>query len=192
MSEDLVFVRAEDVDAVFEEIKSFEITLSSDPSTLGAPYLLEMTAKVRNNTNRITLHLNRMTQLRLHILRSLNALKTLYKQSSNRLLSEDETVRAQKSIKDREAVIAMMLKDEAQTIASLEAQLHEAETLIETLRMTHREMRDVAGELRSQSKIIEVELRTKAYFGDEGPVPSEQAQAFTKEVDDFLSQALPS
>lgn len=186
-----VFITTEEVDKIFGDLESFQVRLVSDPSTAGVHYLQDITSSVRNKTNKVTHYLNQMTHRRLLILRSLNALKALYKQESDALLANNPLVKAQKSFKDREAYISVLLSHQVRAISTLEAQLHEVETLCESLRMTHRELRDVAGEVRSQAKIIEIELKTKAFYGDEferNPVDTEASRKTRSDIDEFLTE----
>lgn len=191
----VAYISEEEIDRIFKEVQSFSINLSSDPSVLGPEYLQELTVKIRTNVNRVTFHLNEMTHRNLTILRALNALKALHKAQSNELLTTNESVRKQKSIKDREAVINVLLHDLTSRIDSLEQQKVEVDTVLVMLRHVHKELKDSATDLRNQVKIIEVELRTKAHFGSDwdgvGKTPEENRK-FREETESFLAEFDPS
>jgi len=193
----VTFITIEEIDLIFKEISTFKVDVSTGVG-FNPHILVDKATEVRNYVNRLVYHITEMNHRKLKLSRALNAFRTIYRMRGNELLVNDAAIRSLKSIKDREAAISVTLSEMSHKISVLEAQASELDTILASLALVHRELRDTASDIRNQTKLIELELRTKSYFGDEFEKRDRSKKSlededdgdilFKKEVGDFLAE----
>lgn len=152
---------------IYDEIEGFSIELESDPTVLGPQYLGKVIAQCRN-------YLNRTTSILLEIRRDkhmtsnrLAAEKAAFKIESDNLLAGDERVRSRPNIRDREAMINVILGERVNRITELENDLRNLEAVEGAVKVRHTELVRTDGQIKTQRSLIRDELDTKSFFGDE-------------------------
>lgn len=155
------------IQKIYDEIGQLQLELEPDPTILGPRYINEITARCRN-------HLNKVTLIRLRLSREKRALKsrlageeTLLAAERDRLLAEDETVRRQPNLRDREAVANTILRDRLNTIAQLKNELLDLDTVEKAVTLVHDELIRTGNEIKTQRSLILADRASGAAYGDE-------------------------
>lgn len=157
----------ERIENIYNELSTLVIELDINPAARGPLYLQELISRARGFLNRTSL-LTQEVHREKHLLeRDLDAHKTAFSASSDELLAEDVRVTRLPNIDDRKAMINILLKDDRAKIADLERQIKELGFVEKAVRNRHKELDNTVSSIRMQKSLIEVELRTGAYYGDE-------------------------
>lgn len=173
----------ETIDKIFDRCEEIEISLNEDPIQMGPKYLNNMVAITRNYMNEVQKYEREIIREKCSLERVLNKKQTEYDMRSNDLLSNNEEVRSQKSVKDRQAKIATILSDLKDEIKTLESQLTDlghAESFVES---KIRELRDVNRDIRLQKRLIEDEIEVGAHWGDDNTKDFSAKHHEAKEID---------
>jgi hypothetical protein len=162
------------IQKVYDEIGQLQIELEADPTILGPGYINQMTAQCRN-------HLNRVTLIRLRISREKRALKsqlsgeeTLHAAERDRLLAEDETVRKQPNLRDREAVANTIQREKLNVIAGLKNELLDLDTVEKAVVLVHEELIRTSNEIKTQRSLLLADRFSGAGYGDEYDGPRDE------------------
>ncbi len=186
----------EQVEKIYAEIAGYAIELAEDPASFGPSYLNELTSRCRKYTNAVSRLLMDLAREKGQIKSQFNAAESDFKIKSDQILGTDHTVKCLPNIADRTATINVMLCTERKKLDALRMELLAIEHLDTAIKHVHRELRDVAGEIKNQQRILDTEVRTKSFYGDEYNGPRRGAGAVaepdinTKELDDAVAEAL--
>lgn len=156
-----------DIQKVCDELEGMSVLLDHDPIQYGPKRLQEKIATTRN-------FLTRLEQIYLVVFRQLkNTERNLlveqqaFEIEKNRLLAEDPEVRAEKNIRDREAVCHRKLREQVDRIHGLEIQVANFKALIDILKTKRTDLKDVGSKLRDQMKLVHDEISLGGRWGFE-------------------------
>lgn len=160
-------MKDERVKAIYDELNRYEIELASDPVSLGPKYLQELIATCRNYMTQITKLLMEVNLEKQMATRELNAAQTVYDMEADDLLANDERVRRAPNIKDREAIIKTLLREQLRTISTNKATVNDLACIEKAVKHKHQELKDTMDAIKMQKSLINAEISTGAMYGDE-------------------------
>lgn len=160
-------MKDERVKEIYDELNRYEVELASDPVSLGPKYLQELIATCRNHMSQITKILMEVNLEKQMVSREMNAAQTLYDVEADELLATDERVKRAPNIKDREAIIKTLLRDQLRTIATKKAEVNDLTCIEKAVKHKHQELKDTMDAIKMQKSLINAEISTGAMYGDE-------------------------
>lgn len=152
---------------IYDELDGYSIELEADPTVLGPQYLGKVIAQCRNYLNRTTSVLLEIRREKQLVSNQLAREKAVFKIESDGLLANDERVKGRPNIRDREAIINVILAERAGTITTLENDIRNLDAIESAVKVRHNELVRTDGQIKTQRSLIRDELDTKSYFGDE-------------------------
>lgn len=174
------------INAIFDEIGTFNIDLSGDPTILGPQYLNQLIATCRNYLNRTASILLKIAQEKVVTENQLEAEKAAYAIAFNELLASDERIQKAPNIRDREAMIEMLLQDRRRNITAFETAVRNLNSMEKAVRVRHNELIRTDGQIKTQRSLIRDELDTKSYMGDEHNDRSTKGSIDEDELNDLM------
>jgi hypothetical protein len=94
-------------------------------------------------------------------------LEAAFQVSSDELLAQDKRVVSLPSIDDRKAMINHILKDERKEIERVSREIRGLSHVEKVIRYRYKELESTMSAIRTQKSLIEMELRTGSFYGDE-------------------------
>lgn len=151
--------------AIYTQLDTYSVELDDDPLSLGPKRMQSKLSSLRENLNACeTLLLNSTRDLQTaryqHRAKRLGlemAMKALY--------ASDVTVRAQKSVSDREATATNLLKDQWLEVQQAEQKVLDLEALYSVVKMKHSSLKDTQSRLREQIKLCDAQIRIGDQWG---------------------------
>lgn len=157
-------------DAIYTELEQYVVELDPDPTSRGPAYLQDLISKTRGFLNQVSRILQEVNRHRHTIEAQLDGLKDAYELTSDNLLATDNRVTRLPNIDDRKAMIGYLLIDDRTQILNLQRTLKELAFVQTAVKHTHKELDNTMSAIRMQKSLIDTELRTGAYYGDENDV----------------------
>lgn len=164
-------MEAEEIERIYNEISAYQIELAPDPTILGPRYINETISKCRNYTNRVAHIRLSISRRKRAINKVLSAEETALKVEMDQLFAQNETVRSQPNVKDREAVALTMLSDRRNRIAGLKNEMLDLDAVDRGVKLIHDELIRTAAEIKIQRSIFAADRVTGAGYGDEADGP---------------------
>jgi hypothetical protein len=155
------------IQKVYDEISQLQIELEPDPTILGPRYINEITARCRNHLNKVTLIRLRISREKRSSKSQLAGEETLLSAERDQLLAEDETVRRQPNLRDREAVANTILRDRLNSIAKLKNEIFDLDTVEKAVTLVHEELIRTSTEIRTQRSVMLADRVSGSGYGDE-------------------------
>lgn len=171
------------IDHIFDRCEDVHIELDPEPIQRGPHYLNEMVAECRNYTTEFQKYKQLTIREKSKIERHLNRKKSEKELRFNDLMSNDERVTSKSSRADREAMANRILQDLNSQINDLESNLTDLKHVESVLESKLRELRDVNRDIRLQKKLIEDEIETGAFWGDDFRDEGEDIDTETADFD---------
>lgn len=159
----------ERMQAIMVESEKYQMVLAHDPTVLGPKYLQDMIATCRNYTNHVVTLMNEVRRSKMALDIELRRKQAAFKISADELLAKNLVVRSLPNIKDRDAQINLMLKDEHREIVSFENDILDLEHVEDFVKARHRELKDTMREIQTQRGLIRDDRETGSMYGDERP-----------------------
>lgn len=159
----------ERINVIFDRIGEMNIELDDDPIERGPKFLNNMVALCRNYTNEVQ-KFARECQMHIRQLEhELRVTKADYELQFNDLMAYDPEICALRthSKADREAVANTRLKEEQETINSLELALNDLGHVNTVITSKIHELRDVNRDIRLQMQLIQAEIKTGSFWGND-------------------------
>jgi len=163
-------MKPERVEAIYAELDVLVVELAKDPGALGPQYLQDLISKTRGFLNKTSLFLSEVHREHFVLERELVALEAAYEVSSDELLANDHRVTRLPNIDDRKAMINLILRDERIAILKLKTQIRELSFIEKVIKHRHKELDNTMGAVRMQKSLMDTEVRTGAFYGDENEV----------------------
>jgi hypothetical protein len=160
-------MKPERVQAVYDELDKYVIELDPDPSARGPAYLQDLISKTRGSLNQVSRLIQEVHRHRHSQEIELDKLATAYELSSDHLLATDGRVTRLPNIDDRKAMIGFILLDERTKILGLQREIKELGFVDKAVRHRHKELDNTMSAIRMQKSLIDTEMRTGAFYGDE-------------------------
>lgn len=152
-------------DEIFEEMNSYILTL--DPSATGPRYFIDKIAVCRNYLNKVSLVLSELQKDKLITSSELHKVQTIIEMESASLLSVDEHVKRLANIKDRESMVAHILRDKRKRQDQLKDQLQSIDGVMKHVALRSRELHATMDAIKNQRRFMHIEVATGAFYGDE-------------------------
>lgn len=163
-------MKPERVEAIYGELDVLVVELAKDPGALGPQYLQDLISKTRGFLNKTSLFLSEVHREHFVLERELVALEAAYEISSDQLLANDNRVTRLPNIDDRKAMINLILRDERVAILKFKTQIRELTFVEKVIKHRHKELDNTMGAVRMQKSLMDTEVRTGSYYGDENEV----------------------
>lgn len=152
---------------VYDELSVLVVELDPDPVARGPGYLQDLIAKVRGYLNRVSVFTQEAHRERHGLERQRDGLQAAFDVEADRLLSEDKRVARQPNIDDRKAMINLIMSEERREIQQVERELRSLGHVEKAIRHRQKELESTMSAIRLQRSLIQAELRTGSFYGDE-------------------------
>lgn len=173
------------IDRIYEEISGMAVDLDDDPIRYGPK---RVTGKVASAKKLVS----RCTDIEIALSRDLNTLNRKMRSAqadlelaTQELLFKDPEVRAGRSVKDREAIATMKLRDETKLVQDVEQAVEEVKSAILVVKTQKADLKDTQSRLRDQIRLIHEEISLGSMWGS-APAPDE------KDIKPIRSQGVAS
>jgi len=160
------------VDEIYAECDQYVIKLS-EANNMGPRYYIDKIAVCRNYLNAVSLLVSEISHQKLVTSRELRGEEAQYEMEAARLLTVDEAVRRMSAIKDRESMVAHILRDRKNRIDRLKDYTLTIETVAKYVSHRSRELHTTMDDIKNQRRFMHIEVQTGAFYGDER-VPSHE------------------
>lgn len=161
------------IDRIYEEISSMAVDLDDDPIRYGPK---RINAKVAHAKKLVS----RCTELEIALSRDLNNLNRKLRAAQadlelamQGLFTTDPEVRAGRSVKDREAIATMKLRDESMLVRLVEQAVEEVKSAILVVKTQKADLKDTQSRLRDQIRLIHEEISLGSMWGS-APAPDDK------------------
>ncbi len=174
------------IDLFYEEVSTMSITLDDDPIRYGPKRVNGKVAATKRLVSRCTEIEISLCRDLTNLNRKLRAATADLELSLQHLLTSDPEVRAGRSVKDREAIASMKLRDENVLVRVVEQACEEVKSAIIVVKTQKADLKDTQGRIRDQIRLIGEEIALGAMWGsatpdsDAKPVRSNQGPASSK------------
>ncbi len=177
----------ERVEEIYSRVEKLDIVLDSDPASRGPAYLQDLIAKTRGYLNETAHYIQETLREKHRSEMDLEAEEAAYEVRGNELLATDNRVTRLPNIDDRRAMIAVILADDRRRISSLKRLVRSSSNVEKVVRHRHKELENTMSAIRLQRSLVETEIRTGSYFGDEGDASRGRGgrTSSAPDVDDF-------
>jgi len=143
---------------VFTALGAMEVSLDADPLAHGPKRMNAKIAVCRN-------HLDRCQQIYLqmsndlHVLnRAMRLAKVEFDLRMQDMLTNDPETRAGRSVRDREAIATMKIRDEREAMATIESSISDLEAVMTVTKAKRDDLKDILGRIRDQLKLCQEEI----------------------------------
>ncbi len=167
----------EQLEEIIEEIALYDVELESDPTQphLGTKYLQETISKCRRLQNRVQYYFQIVKLHEKKIKLDLRQREIDLELKTNQKLADDPLVRQQPSVKDREALAAVMLQEEHMVVADLKVQLLDVEETVKLVKFKYDQLRQTSNDVKMQRILIKDDKEAQ-FLGGEGYSPPQAGQ----------------
>lgn len=156
---------------IYAALERYEIELDPDPQTRGPKYLQGVIAQGRNYLNAVSQLLLEVHREKQDLARRHRAREAAFQASFDHMLANDERVRRLPNIEDRKSTCRIFLREDIQAIDGLKAEIGDLEFVEKAIRHRHRELTATMSEIKLQKGLIQAEIGTGAFYGDERVAP---------------------
>jgi hypothetical protein len=143
---------------VFSALGAMEVSLDADPLAHGPKRMNAKIAVCRN-------HLDRCQQIYLqmsndlHVLnRAMRLAKVEFDLRMQDMLTNDPETRAGRSVRDREAIATMKIRDEREAMATIESSISDLDAVMTVVKAKRDDLKDILGRIRDQLKLCQEEI----------------------------------
>ena len=162
-----MFISEERIDAIFAAMNGYVLELKNDPGSLGPQYFQDIIATCRNYLNRVSLVLTEINRDRLTVSGQLRGFEAAYALSYDDLMANDAQVKALANVEDRKATASYLLRDQKKIINELKDQMHILDSVYKVISHRNRELHATMLAIKDQRRLMQTELATGAFYGDE-------------------------
>jgi len=156
------------IEKMLDRLPELVVELDPNPVSRGPLYLQEIISKVRGMLNETGVYLQEVLRCKSALESQLEAKEVDFQISSDELLANDQRVTHLPAVQDRQAMINVILRDRRKEVLELRKQVNDIGYVERAVRHRHRELESTMSAVRLQRSLIQTELRTGSYFGDEG------------------------
>jgi hypothetical protein len=155
------------IEEIYDRLPQLVVALDPDPAGRGAPYLQDLISKVRGYLNEVGIYLQEVLRVRGGLESDLEALKSAFEISSNDLMANEAKVSNLPAVQDRIAMINVILRDEYKAILDKRKEVNDISYVEKAVRHRHRELEHTMSAIRLQRSLLQSDLGTGAFNGDE-------------------------
>jgi hypothetical protein len=182
------------VDAIFKEMDTYVLELASEPSALGPQYFQDIIALCRGHLNKVSLVVSELNREKLTVSSELRKLEAVYALDYDNLLANDDRVKTLANIDDRKSTVGFILRGQKAKINELKDRMHSLDAVSRVVAYRNRELHATMTAIKDQRRLMQTELSTGAFYGDERGIPKSQRTRREAEggmgVEDVSSEAL--
>lgn len=188
-------MRDEHIAEIYTALEGLVVELDPDPNARGPGYLQDLISKTRGFLNRTSHYLHEVLREVHAEEMALEALESAFQVASDELMSNDRRVSGLPSIQDRLAMVNVLLGAERREITTRKRVLKNLGHVERVIRHRHKELENTMSAIRLQRSLLETEIRTGSFYGDESEQSrgSRWAKASATQVDvseDEIAQLL--
>ena len=177
------------VDEIFAEMDRYVLELANEPGMLGPQYFQDIIATCRGYLNNVSLVVSELNREKLSVSGELRRLEAIYALESDNLLSNDPRVKTLASIEDRKATVGFILRDQRIRMNELKDRMHSLDAVGKLVAYRNRELHSTMTAIKDQRRLMQTELATGAFYGDERSFKGQVREGNGLSFDDELSAA---
>lgn len=155
------------IDHIYNTLEGFVIELDPDPVVRGPAYLQDLISKTRGYLNTVSMFTQEVHRETHHLESQLDAQQSAFDIQADELLSNDNRVRNLPAVEDRLAMINLLLSEDRRAIETLKREIKSLNHVAKAIRHRQRELSATMSAIRLQNTLIQAELRTGSFYGDE-------------------------
>ncbi len=160
-------------DAIFNALMGMDVPLDDDPIVFGPKRQNAKVAQCRKYLDQCQRIFQQVSR-DMHILsRHLRAIKADFDLRMQDMLANDAETRGGRSLKDREAIATMKLREYREEIEDTETSIKDLESVMIVIKSKREDLRDIQGRLKDQLKLVQEELNLGARWGSRAAPGSE-------------------
>lgn len=174
------------VQEIYASLESYVIELDPNPADRGPGYLQDLISKTRGYLNNTSVFLSQV----LHMIHTeemaLDALEAALQIQADELLATDPAVSTLPAVNDRLAMVNVRLRAERRAITEKKRVVKNLNHVQKVVRHRQKELDNTMAAIRLQRSLLETEIRTGAFYGDENDASrgTRWPQAASRQVDD--------
>jgi hypothetical protein len=150
---------------IFAALSEMEVSLDADPISHGPKRMNSKIAVCRNHLDRCQ-QIFLQTSNDLHVLnRALRVAKVEFDLRMQDMLTNDPETRAGRSVRDREAIATMKLRDERESMATIESSISDLDAVMVVVKAKRDDLKDTLGRIRDQLKLCQEEIGLGSRWG---------------------------
>lgn len=155
------------VDEIFAEMNGYVLELANEPSMLGPQYFQDKIAICRGHLNKVSLVVSELNREKLEVSGELRRLEAVYAMEYDNLIANDPRVKSLANIEDRKATAGFILREQRGKINGLKDRLANLDGVSRVVSFRNRELQATMTAIRDQRRLMQTELSTGAFYGDE-------------------------
>lgn len=160
-------MKPERIEQMYNEIVGLVVPLDPNPAARGPGYLQDLISKTRGYLNQVSFFLQEVHRERHRLESEKETKEAAFMISSDELLASDARVTRLPNIDDRKAMINLLLRSERMDIMRLGREVKNLGHVEKALKHRHKELESTMSAIRMQRSLVDMELRTGAFYGDE-------------------------
>ena len=165
------------IEGVFKELAKMDVPLEADPLAYGPKYLAAKIARCRNYLSR-TEQIYSELSFRLSVAKRLKLrAEAEFSVKEAHLLTNDPTVRSQRSVSDRKAQVVMQLVEEMKFLNSVSEVLQDLDNTLTVVKSKRADLKDIQGRIRDQMKLCQEMVALGSHWGSKLP-PGQKSPDF--------------
>lgn len=157
----------ERIETIFKEMNSYVLELAHEPSMLGPQYFQDIIATCRGYLNKVSLVISELNHEKLSNSSELRSLEAIYELEYDNRLANDEHVKRLAHIDDRKSTVGHLLRDQRIAINRIKDNLHALDSVYRVVVHRSRELHATMNAIKDQRRLMQTELSTGAFYGDE-------------------------
>jgi hypothetical protein len=158
---------AKRIEEILNRLPLMVVALDPDPVSRGPQYLQNLISNVRGLLNETGVYVQEILRYKSALDSNLEALTVAFEVSADELLADNKEVSQLPAVQDRQAKINCLLRDQRKEILNLKKQVNDIGYLEKAVRHRHRELEATMSAIRLQRSLIQSEIRTGSFYGDE-------------------------
>jgi hypothetical protein len=155
------------LEEIYDRLPELVLELDPDPAGRGTAYLQDLISQTRGMLNEVGVYLQEILREKGLLESDLEMLTASFEIGSNELLANDDRVSRLPAVQDRLAMINVILCDEYRVILDRKREVNDATYAEKAVRHRHRELEQTMSAIRLQRSLLQTDMRTGAYNGDE-------------------------
>lgn len=158
----------ERIKEIYTALETLVVELDPDPNSRGPGYLQDLIAKTRGFLNQTSFYLTEVLREIQTQEMETEALEAAFQVASDELMANNRQVSALPAVQDRLAMINVMLAQQRREIITAKRTLKNLSHVERVVRHRHKELENTMSAIRLQRSLLETEIRTGSFYGDEG------------------------
>jgi len=154
---------------IFAALSGMEVTLDADPLEYGPKRMNAKIAACRNHLDRCQQMYLQMANDHHALNRAMRSAKVEFDLRLQDLLSNDPETRAGRSVRDREAIATMKLREHREEMARIESSISDLDAALTVVKAKRDDLKDTLSRIRDQLKLCQEEIGLGGRWGSAPP-----------------------